>query len=670
MRFFGLELSLKRLREMRHPRQGALSQLLLPGTKIDYAREVGDGLRSSVVVAPLLWVARNFPEAPVQVERRRGREFEAQPEHPMALLLARPNPYYSGHVLWMATLLSYNADGNAYWAKVRDSRGAVRELWYVPHWMIEPKLLPGSTAFVDYYEYCPGGQALRLDPADVVHFRFGLDPDNPRRGLSPLRSVLREVYTDDEAAAFTASLLRNLGVPGLVVSPAQPNSVTPQQMAETKADLKGRFRGDARGEPLVFSGPTNIEQFGFSPQQLDLKTLRRIPEERVTAVLGIAAVVAGLGAGLDRSTFANYAEAREAAYESNIIPTQRAMSADLEVQLLPDFEARPAGWRVVFDNSRVRILQEDENRAAQRYALLYKGGLIKRSEGRRRMGFEVTPEDEVYFSPQPQPVQPPPATLPKRKSAPLWDVARLDAEWKAYDEELVRWEARILRRVRAAFQTEQAFVLAQLEDVLGNAVLVLPPDRWAELLESAYETVASEMGTRVARRFLSLEPPEGFRRRAVEWAGSNSLTRARGITETTTEALRAMIAEGVAGGDSVDQIARLIRQQYAAWAGEGDTPMGSSRAMTIARTEAGAAANWGAYHGGLESARAAGLSVEKGWLATRDDRTRDSHRARDGEWVGPEEKFSNGLLHPHDLAGPASEVVRCRCTLIWREVEG
>jgi hypothetical protein len=33
-----------------------------------------------------------------------------------------------------------------------------------------------------------------------VHFRFGLDPDDPRKGYSPLKSVLREVFTDDEAA--------------------------------------------------------------------------------------------------------------------------------------------------------------------------------------------------------------------------------------------------------------------------------------------------------------------------------------------------------------------------------------------------------------------------------------------------------------------------------------
>src|SRR5581483_6204053 len=127
---------------------------------------------------------------------------------------------------------------------------------------------------------------------------------------------------DDEAANFTAALLRNMGVPGVVVSPEQGATVSQEDADVTKAYVKSKFTGDNRGEPLVLSGPTKVQQFGFSPEQLLLKELRRIPEERVSAVLGVPAMVAGLGAGLDRSTFTNYAEAREAAYEQAIIPTQ------------------------------------------------------------------------------------------------------------------------------------------------------------------------------------------------------------------------------------------------------------------------------------------------------------------------------------------------------------
>ena len=213
--------------------------------------------------------------------------------------------------------------------------------------------------FVDHYAYTPNFEGLRVDKQDIIHFRNGLDTEDPKLGSSPLKSVLREVYTDDEAAAFTASLLHNMGVPGLVISPATGVNIPVDAAGEVKREVTEAFTGDRRGEPIVMLGATNIHQFGFSPEQLVLKDLRRIPEERVTAVLGVPAIVAGLGAGLDRSTFTNMGEARAAAYESGLIPMQRIMAEDIRFQLLNEFEEDPFLWRFGFDLTKVRVLQED-----------------------------------------------------------------------------------------------------------------------------------------------------------------------------------------------------------------------------------------------------------------------------------------------------------------------
>ena len=347
-------------------------------------------------MAPLQWISRNFPEAPPEMRKEQpDGSLEVETNHAMLRLLVRPNPFYSGTTLWMATLLDWYVDGNAYWIKIRNRAGAVQELWWIPSFLISPK--GGSQTFISHYEYRPAGSLVRLEPDDLVHLRYGLDPDDPRRGRSPLKSVLREVFTDDEAANFTAQLLRNSGVPGIVVSPKDSSELSPEDVAATKAYLADAHTGDRRGEPLVMSGPTNVEQFGFSPSQLDLKSLRRIPEERITGVLGIPAIVAGLGAGLDRSTFANFAEAREAAYQENIIPAQRIIGEELRFQLLSDFEEDPWKFRVGFDTSKVRVLQEDEQKRAQRLDIGVRGGWVRVDEARRAMGHQAEPEDEIYL---------------------------------------------------------------------------------------------------------------------------------------------------------------------------------------------------------------------------------------------------------------------------------
>jgi HK97 family phage portal protein len=372
------------------------------GSRHDYSGEVGDGTGSSTVMAPVLWTATTFPEAPPCLWQKldTGQE-EPVRDHEMLRLLERPNPFYTGPILWMATIADYKVNGNGYWIKEWNRAGTrpVR-LWFTPSWMIEPRGSETDTSvFVEHYEYTVDGELFKLDPRDVVHFRFGLDPVNPRKGFSPLKTVLREVYTDDEAARFTASLLRNMGVPGLIISPDTDSPITESEATEAKRYFNEQFSGDKRGEPIVMTGRTKLEQFGFSPEQLLLRELRRIPEERVTAVLGVPAIVAGLGAGLDRSTFTNMAEAREAAYESGIIPTQRIIAEDIRFQLLPDFEADVHPWRFGFDLSKVRVLQEDLYRQAQRNDLAYRGGWATRGEARRPMGLPVNAGDDVYQVP-------------------------------------------------------------------------------------------------------------------------------------------------------------------------------------------------------------------------------------------------------------------------------
>lgn len=371
---------------------------LAPRSKFDFLGSVGDGTGSATVMAPILWIARTFPEAPPRLRRKLGDgQLEQVRDHPLLRLLERPNPYFSGAVMWMATLMSWNVDGNAYWLKIRGRGQRPAELWWVPHWAMTP--VGDEDRYLTHYNYRVGGITTPLNVEDVVHFRFGLDPDNPREGASPLKSVLREVFTDDEAANFTASLLRNMGVPGLMISPDSPVPPTPEDVAATKQYMRDQFGGDNRGEPLVMSGPTKIQQFGFSPEQMNLRALRRIPEERVTAVLGLPAVVAGLGAGLDRSTFTNMGEAREMAYVSNIIPTQRLLGEEIRHQLLGDFESDPWSFVLDFDLTEVRVLQEDRAKQAQRLSNAVVGGWMSVAEARREAGLPVSEAHDVFLRP-------------------------------------------------------------------------------------------------------------------------------------------------------------------------------------------------------------------------------------------------------------------------------
>lgn len=393
-------VSRKALDRMAHQVQSFLWGAISNRTKRDYS--LTDPTASSLLMAVTLWVVRRWPEAPITIEeiKANGAKGNVLYEHPMLAKIEQPNPYYSGVILWYGTIMSLILDGNGYWVKVKSKRDlSVKELWYVPHTMMRPMVRNGSDNFIDYYEYSPGGRnPIELDPADVVHFRMGLDPANPRLGMAPLKSVIRAAATDEEADNFAASMLINMGVPGLMITPdlAAGQIVAAGDLDATKKYIEENFTGDKRGKPMILSGPTKIQQFGFSPEQMNLGDIRNIPEERVCAVTGVAAAVVGFGTGLQQTTVgATIKTLREMAYEDAIIPLQRIIAPQIAGQLLVDFEPRPEKFRVSFDLSGVRVLQDDQDALYTRTINAFNGGLISRADGRLALGFEVGPADNI-----------------------------------------------------------------------------------------------------------------------------------------------------------------------------------------------------------------------------------------------------------------------------------
>jgi HK97 family phage portal protein len=387
---------------------------MLPQTNFNYGAEY-DGDRvvlNSAVGAAVNWMARTFPEASLGARRFDPGQDLMVPsfDHPVIALLNRPNPHFSGRLLRMAIATDFIVNGNAYLLKIRSVDGSVVQLWWAPASTLSPNSPKGSSyennyqvgsdqEFIASYTYAVGSTTVNIPVEDVIHMRFGIDPDNTRLGRSPLASTLREIFTDDEAANFTASVLRNFGIPGVILAPGEGvGAVNDQELAEIRDRWADQFSGDNRGRLMIMRGKTDVKTLSWSPQQLNLRELRRIPEERISAVLGVPAIVAGLGAGLDRSTFANMSEAREMAWESGLIPVQALIADDLTAQLLPDFDDDPTA-QIYFDYTDVRVLQDDATNLARRWRELVHGSIAKRSEARAALGLPVEEADNVYLQP-------------------------------------------------------------------------------------------------------------------------------------------------------------------------------------------------------------------------------------------------------------------------------
>jgi phage portal protein BeeE len=262
----------------------------------------------------------------------------------------------------------------------------------------------GSTDFIVGYRLMAGPRAVGfLSRDDVVHFRFGLDPEDSRLGISPLKCLMREIEADMAAADFTDTVLGNLGMPGLVIAPKDATwTPTPDQMKEMKAYIDGQsFRGDNQGKTLVLGKPTEILQLGGSdPNKVMLPSLRDIAEERVCAVIGIPAAVVGFGSGLQSTKVgATMRELVKMAWVTCINPTATTMAKQVTLQLLPDFVSQARRFRARFDNSDASYIQDEYDVRARTNALLVQAGILRVDRAQHELGLEVDTTRAIYLGP-------------------------------------------------------------------------------------------------------------------------------------------------------------------------------------------------------------------------------------------------------------------------------
>lgn len=160
-----------------------------------------------------------------------------------------------------------------------------------------------------------------------------------------------------------------------------------------------------------------------------------------------------------------------------------------------------------------------------------------------------------------------------------------------------------------------------------------------------------------------------------EYVSNNSFVRAQlamtenllvRIPDEVYQRVFAEIADGTTAGESQQQIAARVDQVLRITGSE----WWPNRARVIAQTETHRAWQAGILASGLYYEPATGPGWVKEWHTEMDGRERASHRRANGQVRRLSEPFDVGnalLKYPGDPAGPADEVINCRCDMIIRE---
>lgn len=323
-------------------------------TPRDYGALAREGYaRNAVVHRCVRMIAEAAASIPFEV-RSGGLRDDA---HPLARLLAAPNPDQTGHELMESFYGFLQVAGNGYLL----AQGIGDQL--VALHALRPdrtRLIPGPRgAPAGWTHGAPGlgGETWLRDPvtgdAPVLHLKL-FHPADDHYGLSPLEAAACAVDIHNAGGAWNKALIDNAARPsGALVFQGRDASdrLSGDQFDRLKAELERAHTGpSAAGRPLLLEGGLDWKPMSLTPADVDFIEARNAAAREIALAFGAPPMLLGIPGD---NTYANYREANLAFWRQTVLPlvakTGRALTGWLgrrwagpPVVVAADLEAVPA----------------------------------------------------------------------------------------------------------------------------------------------------------------------------------------------------------------------------------------------------------------------------------------------------------------------------------------
>jgi hypothetical protein len=411
----------------------------------------------------------------------------------------------------------------------------------------------------------------------------------------------------------------------------------------------------------------------------------------------------------DASVLANADVQRRMFYEVTLFPLVRMAEKVLNALFQEDLRFFERA-RLRFAWEQVDVLQEDNAAVSLEARSNYEAGGITLNEYRQAIGQEPVEDGDEFKKPAPSPF----AGLPFGGGAPTDDDDETDDDdddeekrfrptKRVISSEVKRmarahhesmrdsFVPRMLAALKRFFTEQRERIIARAEEYatrnapkshrtgtiddsflefvydldFENAELfrLIGPIYLDAAVGAGKSAIASLIEEVRAGGPLSITADHERIQRAFAEFGATQIVQ---VNEETKASVRDVLVESFSEGYEHPRTIANINEKLGSFNAPSREGF-QSRAERIADTEINRALNIGA-HEAAQAVVDAGGGIEKTWLSSRDARVRESHRIEDdktsGESIPIDQAFSNGLMFPNDPAGPASETVNCRCSMI------
>jgi HK97 family phage portal protein len=655
-----------------------------------------------------LAIGATKPDLKVIRETKKGEDVEQEEVTGTGLntLVETPNPDLSYRELIQITVLNLSLVGNAFWNLVgtRENKPISKtnppvEIWWVKPEQMQP--LPDANGLIKGYEFTgPSGKTRTLDVSEVIHFRMP-NPGSYFMGMGALSPLSRTATLELNAMTFQDNFLKNDGTPPFWFTNG------PQDKAQRKLfwdAFDERHKGPKKANRAgMLWGEMDVKTLGGTMKDAQYIELRKMNREETLAALpgSVPPSIVGL---LEYANYSNMEVQSKKFWEDCEMPILGIIADKLTSRLAPLFDD---GVWFEYDFSKIKALQEDEERKARVDRIRLGSGKVTPNQLRKESGQEPYPGGDKYYMdfslsevgedpkalPAPKPKESPPAKEPAAdpnadpdaepaakgmtkddQPASFWaDPGRRKLLWDNFDKRLSAQERAFEPLVKRFLDGQADEVKAKIE-AAGSPQEVRAADVFDPIVEAhlygekfegryrfAFER-AGEAGYHATKGKLWIPPEE----RRIKDDDTFNVTpahlaqlraqiakSAKFFNETTWAEVKAGIDEALAENLTNEAMAQKLWEKLdgrAAW-----------EARRIASTEMTRTDGWGNHEGYKQNE-----SIDRqAWNCQNLATSRDDHIEADGQEVGIDEDFTIGgeaMAWPGDQRASAGNVCNCRCS--------
>lgn len=340
----------------------------------------------------------------------------------------------------------------------------------------------------------------RFELHEVVQFRY-FNPEQPLRGLAPIKPAELEIKQDHRASLFNnAFFVHGAQLGGVLTS---DKALNPRQVKEIREQFEARHGGVTKAfKTAVLEGGVKFTETGVRQRDMQFIQLRHMSRDIILAVLGVPKSEVGVLEDVNRATAL---VSKRTMWENTIIPKLTYIEDLLWSRLFRPTTGEKF-WGL-FDLSQVEALRDDLKTKTEVFEKLVENGYpINVVAPRLEMGLPAVPWGNVWWAPSNLvPVSKDPTVLPPDDAPPPDDDKPPPDDDKPPDDDAIQAKLNELEGDDEGADPEEllsdidglledgsidAFLYAEADEIISREYDDLPEDfqeenekRWERLEE-------------------------------------------------------------------------------------------------------------------------------------------------------------------------------------------